>query len=232
MSLAKFFITGALLAVFFQSHISEAKEIAIRSSDGIAFTMDVNPQDSFQEVISQIGLCLGETNDGDFCLDYKGTPVKFYAGDSQEPIRDYHIPLTKEEKENITYIVTTLGTQPWPKVIPKQGSLKKAGDKIYHIHPLRMLTHVFTVEELKAAMASLRGKVFVWKPFKDGLYKTLTLENKLNNLKLEYIQDFARAIKVDLQAILPFFEEDDWDGLIKTLIQKVPRAGEPGRYDM
>lgn len=229
MSLAKFFIAGAFFSVIF---ISEAKEIAIRSSEGVAFTLEVNPQDSFQEVISQIDLVLGEAGDGDFCLDYKLTPVKYIAGDSNEPTRDYHIPLTEEEKKNITYIVTTLGKEPWYKVAPKQSSLKKAGDKIYHIHPLRMLMQVFTVEELKASIASLRGKALVWKPFRDGLFKTLTLENKLDNLKPEYIKDFSRTIKVDPEAILPFFENDDWDGLIKTLIQKVPRAGDPKRYDM
>lgn len=150
----------------------------------------------------------------------------------QSAWRDYSYPASDDEKELIAFIVTTLGNKPLTKIYREKDALKKAGDKIDHIHPLRFLEVVFTDEELKASIANIRESRWVWGEFKKGLFNSLKDETKNRNVTSEYIADFANTVNIDPQLIVPYFLQLDWDGLIFALIKNVPREGNPTRYDM
>lgn len=146
--------------------------------------------------------------------------------------RDYHEQVTDQEKEYIAFIVTTLGNKPLTKIYKEKDNLKKIGDKIDHIHPLRFLMTVFTDEELKAAIANIKESRWVWGEFKKGLFNSLKDESKSKNMNIEFIQDFANTVEIDSSLIIPAINQSDWDGLISILIKNVPREGNPNRYDM
>lgn len=146
--------------------------------------------------------------------------------------RDYSEEVTEQEKEYIVYIVTTLGNKALTKIYKEKDNLKKAGDKIDHLHPLRFLRTVFTDEELKAAIANIKESRWVWGEFKKGLFNSLKEETRNKNMGSEYIDDFARAIDIDPSLILPSINQSDWDALVSVLIKNVPREGNPTRYDM
>lgn len=151
---------------------------------------------------------------------------------AKEHWRNYHQEVNDEEKEFITYIVFTLGHKSLTKIYQEQEGLKKAGDHIDHLHPLKFLSVIFTDEDLKAAIINIKESRWVWGQFKKGLYKSLKEETKNKNMSPEIIANFANVVNVDSELILSPVLKQDWDGLIVTLIKNVKREGNPGRYDM
>lgn len=151
---------------------------------------------------------------------------------SATELRHYEVPPTDEERELVFYVVNTLGNKSLAKVWKSKSSLKRAGDKIDHIHPLRFLEIVFTDEELKASIRNLRNRDLIWSEFKGGLFGSLAEEAKRNNLTDEQLQDFGQNIGIDITIVYPSILKADWDEMLSLLIKNVPREGDPGRYDM
>lgn len=146
--------------------------------------------------------------------------------------RHYDVQPTGDEREFVFYIVNTLGNKSLDKIWRAESSLKRAGDKIDHLHPLRFLEIVFTDEELKAAIRNLKNKRLVWSQFKGGLYGSLTEEAGRGNLTEDQVLDFTNNIGIDIAIIYPSILKADWDEMLTLLIKNVPREGDPGRYDM
>ena len=146
--------------------------------------------------------------------------------------RDYYAEITPIEKEFIAFIVSTLGNKSLTKIWKEKSSLKKAGDKIDHIHPLKFLSVIFSDEQLKVAIANLKESRWVWNEFKSGLYSTLTEELANENISEEHILDFADQLDIDVALITPSITQADWDEFFSVLIKNVPREGNPDRYDM
>ena|ERR1700733_2518388 len=152
-------------------------------------------------------------------------------------VRNYNAPFTEVHKENIFYIVSTLGSnKSLRQILKEKGALEKAGDKIDEVHPLRFLMYVFSEEELKAAMANLKAKSGLnsmpWKKFKKGLFESLTDEYEKNNITPEFIADFAANLGIDPTLIIPAIQENDWDKLLSLLIKLIPRQGNYNRYNI
>ncbi len=146
--------------------------------------------------------------------------------------RNYNIEISPMEMEYIYFIISTLGNKSLAKIWKEESSLKKAGDRIDHIHPLKFLMAIFTDEDLKVAIANLRESHWVWGKFKNGLYDSLSDELANDNMPFEYIQDFADTLGIDMMLILPSISQSNWDELLSILIKNVPREGDPTRYDM
>jgi hypothetical protein len=181
---------------------------------------------SLQGAVVAKQLCFLEPLNADFKITTIGNTV------SQTPWRDYHTEVTPIEKEFISFIVSTLGNKSLTKVWKEKSSLKKAGDQIDHIHPLKFLTIIFTDENLKVAIANLKESKWVWTESKKGLFSSLSDELASENMPLEYIQEFSETIGIDPALILPSIYHADWDDFFSVLIKNVPREGNPGRYDM
>lgn len=150
----------------------------------------------------------------------------------QSPQRNYLIPVSQSEKNDLTYITTTLARTSLPGLAGAKSSLKKAGDRIDHLHPLRFLMTIFTDEELKANISAIRSRGWVWDKFYDGLEGSLREESKKNNMTNEYIVDFANTIGIDINLIQQSIQGKRWKEFVNTLIDTVPRSGNPTRYDM
>ncbi len=146
--------------------------------------------------------------------------------------RDYDEPVAKQEKKDITYIVTTLGNESLISIGTAKSSLKKAGDRIDHLHPLRFLMTVFTDERLKAGIHAIRDRGgWIWSGFIDGLVGSLNEEGGRKNL-LQFVPDFASKVKIDPELILPALQQGKWSDFVNILIDKIPRETDPNRYDM
>jgi hypothetical protein len=176
-------------------------------------------------IFSQVHLC------ADGCpLDYYKVRVIARAA-KNNPFRDYNVPVTKSEKDDLTHIVHTLARSSLAKLGTSKSSLKKVGDRIDHLHPLRFLTIIFTDEELKADIRVIRTRSWVWDTFFEGLADSLQEESKNNNILPEYIEDFSKNVGIDPNLITPSIQARKWKELVNILIDKVPRSGDPGRYE-
>jgi hypothetical protein len=151
---------------------------------------------------------------------------------SPSAFRDYSQPITQAEFEDISYIVNTLSKSSYAKILASKGSLKKAGDRIDHLHPLRFLMCVFTDEELKVGVHMIRNDSWVWPDFfDDGLKKSLTQEHGRDNMKPEHLEHFAQVVGVDVKKIRPLVIAGKWKAFVDLLIEEIPRDGEPDRHD-
>lgn len=147
--------------------------------------------------------------------------------------RDYNASVSKQEKQDISYIVNTLSKASIISLGTSRSSLKKAGDRIDHVHPLRFLMTVFCNEELKAGIAGIRSRgAWIWDEFVSGLTGSLGEEAQRNNLKSEFISDFARRVNIDVRQITPALEQGQWKTFINILIDQIPRQNDPNRYNI
>lgn len=232
----------------------ESREVTVRTPSGDNMIMEVQPDDKFLDVLGHIETTLNDMGEGEtqdfeeengsgrlaleycqrpFIMDYMAAgPGLVTVGDkgTTEP-RNYNAALKSSEKKDIKYIVTTLGNGSLREIVSSKSSLKKAGDRVLHVHPLRFLAYIFSDEEMKAAMANLQGRSWVWKEYLGSTSDSLDKELSLNNL-IQFIPDFSTTLNVDSVAVNGFALDRKWSSLIDYLIKTIPRKGDTGRYDM
>lgn len=253
MSLFSLAFRFAMVGIMIGTQCTFAKEILVRSPKGECFVIQVQPEESFLEVIEKINGSLDLTKNerkdyftsGSFQKGEEVTPkemrIDYMLADlnlkrmgkaAVVNARDYSIVPTDDDKKTITYIVTTLANKTIPRIALEQKKLKKEGDKIYSLHPFRFCEVIFTNEKLNAAMASIKGREWVWPKFKKGLFDSLTEESKRQNLKLPDIQDFSNKLGIKSALIIPSLQQGNWDEFLNILIENVPKDGNPSRYNM
>jgi hypothetical protein len=184
------------------------EEIVVYTSSGVGYCVKVDPEMTL------------------------GTLMEILHGQSDAPFRDYFAEVTSSEKSEISYIVNTLGMSSLAKISKQKNSLKHAGTKVTHIHPLRFLQTIFQDEKMKASMQSLYGRSWVWSEFIEGLEKSLDEELANYNLPPEYVQDFANNLNISFNTVYPLIQQSRWDNLVKTLIKLIPRNENADRYNM
>jgi hypothetical protein len=214
----------------------QGKEILVVPESGDSFVVDVDPDASYPETMEEIHAYLIGINEADpqdeVSLSYMmGLPVVAVNKASKKGGRNYGSPVTSAEKKEIRYIITSLAKYNWIQLAKEESSLKKAGDKINNVHPFRFLQCIFTDEELKSAIYVVRNKSLVWSDYFNGLKKSMNEEFDVNNL-IQFTPDFANNVGVNVNSILPSVQSRQWAALVDTLINTIPRQGNPSRYDM
>lgn len=208
----------------------EGKELVVRTPEGDSFILHVQPHDNCDEILTLLETHLGES---DYFIDFKKTTkVSNYKAVKQTTPRNYALAVTSKEKEDIAFIVNTLGMSSLLSVAKNKSALKKAGDRIDGIHPLRFLMCVFTDEKMKVSMDAMQKRNWIWDEFVGGLFNSLNQESSRDNMKPEFIADFANTVGIAIDLVNPPITKKQWAVLIKTLIQNIPRKTDSGRYDI
>ena len=95
--------------------------------------------------------------------------------EKNEPFQN--LRLTKDDVENITYIITSLGEQGKLSLLVNKGELQRRGELIQGVHPLKFLTVVIKDNHLKKfCMPEILNDYFKKKNFLDGLGANMTKE--------------------------------------------------------
>lgn len=209
----------------------EAEEIFIRAPDGALLVQEVNPTESFLAVIEQMRNNFGVG--GEFLLDFMtiSSENSFQKG-SKSLYRNYFAAISPSEKEDIRYIVNTLGLANLSKVAKAKSSLERAGKRVDHIHPLQFLTCIFTDEKMKVAIHALQSRSWLWGEFYGGLKNSLEEEFNRNSMPPEIIAHFADQVGVPVTLIYQAIMEKQWSQLLNILINVIPRSGDAGRYNI
>lgn len=141
----------------------------------------------------------------------------------KSPFRNYFVPLTQQEKDDIAYIVTTLNDHTFITLVPYRSSIKKAGSRVDHLHPFRFMEAIFTDENLAKCAKNIVGKTFVWGKFLKGITSTLKEETKKGNVLPDQLADFAATIGIDLGLIYKPFEHQDWEEMVLIIINTLAK---------
>jgi len=133
----------------------------------------------------------------------------------------HNLRLTNQDKENITYIITSLGEQGKLTLLVNKSELTRRGDLIQGVHPLKFLTVVFKDEYLKkVCMPAILKDYFKKKNFLDGLGANMTREAQKGKLQ-KYMPDFLNEINLSSEHsenLLKFVETRDWEGFIRHIV--------------
>ncbi len=157
----------------------------------------------------------------------------FVSSKNDNVSRNYNASVNSQEKKDITYILTKMARDNYATLWGAESSLKKAGDRIRHLHPFKFLEAIFTDEELKASAHAIRDRAIkkVWKEFVKGNASTLEQESARHNVQ-PYVQNFAQTVKIDPNLITPLIQAKRWEDLLNALIDHIPRGNDPNRYNM
>jgi len=146
--------------------------------------------------------------------------------------RDYYEVLSKQDIEDIYFIIRTLSNKPLYKLLAYKSSLDRAGDRIDHVNPLLFLSVIFSDEELKGCMYNIRQRTFIWKKFVKSLCESLDSEAKFQNVKNDHIHHFSNRVNVPVEVLFPHVEGRRWNKFIKALIEHNAAANDSDRYAM
>ena len=130
------------------------------------------------------------------------------------------LEITKKERETIQYITRVVATTPGPKLWGKKKELTDLGETLGNVHPLKFLEAIFATEEMKEMVRTIFTGSFSWAKrgqYMKGIQGGLDAKAKMNDLE-PYLDDFAKAIGVKKEEIAPFFENRDWEGLVRYLM--------------
>lgn len=212
--------------------------------DYSSVTLSIGPLDSFDDVIRYMENHFIHEEECSKDCSYPQTRCLHYMIQEDGSIivmpyrkatrtRNYYTSISSHEKKDIRYIITTLANDSLASIGTSRSSLKKAGERIDHIHPLRFLVTAFSDEELKVGIHAIRSRGgLVWDEFSSGLIKSLKEESSRQNIQPEFIQDFAAQLGLNTSLIVPPIQESRWKDLINLLIDSIPRANDPNRYHM
>lgn len=211
-----------------------AQELVINTSSGIDYFLEIQPEDSFEGVIKTMrSLEIDDTSkDLMVSLNVQKNRIEAKTKAVANTPRDYYKPLSSKDKENISYLLTTLAYQSILKISSKRSTLEKVGDQIEPIHPLQFFKFVFSNDELIVAMRNIKGRAWVWKDFIGRILDSLNTENNYGNLTPGQVQDFLSSVKIDPSLINTPIQARDWNGFVDNLILHVPRNNDSNRYDM
>ena len=235
--------SALILSMSFVANI-QSEQIFLESSVGENYVIEIESNDSFGSVLDSIReyVVIAEKQDNDLgnCLKTEVGSFNMMVADnsinvksaakSQTIARNYYEPLTSQNKADITYIVTTLANTSLLGLGGLKSSLESAGDRVDSVHPLRFLSYIFTTEETKSAIRNLQGNSWVWKKFISGISVNLEEESKRKNMN--YAQNFADTIGVDVNLFSNPLNAGKWEQFISVLIKNVPRQNTTNRYDM
>lgn len=207
-----------------------AQEIVVRSSLGEMHVIDIRTSESFLGTIELLQSSMGAG--GDFFIDFMTRSVeKPISKNESTPFKDFKASLTKEEKKDIQYLVNTLGMNSLVSITNNKSSLKRAGKRIDHIHPLRFLLYIFSDEEMKASMKAMEGRSWVWSEFIDNLVNSFNIEVDRDNMKPEFLREFCKKVNIDMNLIQSAVEQRRWESFVSICIANVPRYTQTDRYN-
>lgn len=209
-----------------------SQEVVIRSPIGEFLIIDVAPEESFTQVVELLQHHFG---DEEFLIDFmvrSSRSSQTIEKKSQAPQRNYNQAVTSEEKKDVSFVVNTLGMSSLAKITASQSSIKKAGKRIDHLHPLNFLMTIFSDEEMKASVHAMQGRTWVWSGFIKGVKDSFEIETDRGNVKPEHIQDFAKKLGIKIDLVQGPIEKRQWTQLVSNLIDHIPRNVNANRYNM
>lgn len=207
-----------------------AYQVVARSPSGELAVVNVESEENFLDVIADLKSNYG--HDKEFIVDFMEKPAiaaKSIAKKATDS-KNYGKSVSSSEKSDIRYIITTLGFSSLVKIAQSKSSLKKAGKRVDNIHPLRFLLTIFSDEEMKAGIYSMRNRGWIWGEFIGGVKDSCEEVSSANNLGLNLVADFASRLGVDPNILYPSVINHQWEQMVNILIDTIPRSTNANHY--
>ena len=147
-----------------------------------------------------------------------GSIIKFPPPSKGDEVTYKDLPCSDQDRSYIFEIITTMAENGKISLLLKQNHLKQMGAQINHVHPLKFLSTIFTNDRLKECMVPIFDDYFKRNGFMDGLGPSLTVESEKGKLE-SFLPEFANEVQIPADALRPYFQSRDWEGLVRQLMQ-------------
>ena len=130
---------------------------------------------------------------------------------------------TEEHEAKVRELITAMGEKGYLSLLSDQKHLQLVGNQINHLHPLCFLSVVFLDPYLIQCMKIVmddgfkRSGLLEGHNGSNGLAHSLTREADKGKLN-QYLADFAQEVAIPHDALNPFFQMRDWEGLVRFMI--------------
>lgn len=124
---------------------------------------------------------------------------------------------TEQDQANIYEIITIMADHGKLSLLLKKSYLQNLGAQISHVHPLKFLSTIVTHPRLRSCLHDIFGDYFKRNGFMDGIGPSLTREVEKGKLD-QYIDDFAKEVAVPREKLNKYFQNRDWEGLVRVFI--------------
>lgn len=114
-------------------------------------------------------------------------------------------------------IITSVAENSKVTLFFKQSHLKQLGAQINHVHPLKFLAAIFKDPKLRLCMREIGDDDYKWSNFMEGLAPNLTREADKGKLE-QHLNSFATEIEINPDAIRKYFQNRDWESLVRQLM--------------
>jgi hypothetical protein len=128
------------------------------------------------------------------------------------------LPITEGEAQIIWEIIDTLAEKSIIQLGFMQGEMKRKGQLVNHVHPLKFLGTIFTNPHLKTCMKEVRTSYLKWTGFLGGLSGRLEQEYKRGNL-MSHVPGFCVATHANPDQVAAFLQKKEWEKLVKYLLK-------------
>jgi hypothetical protein len=127
------------------------------------------------------------------------------------------LPCTEQDRNNIYEIISNMAEKGKLNLLFQQSHLRELGAQINHVHPLTLLSVIFTNAYLKSCMFYIWGDYFKRNNFIDGLAPALTREAEKGKLSI-YLEDFAKDLGIPAETLKTYFDSRDWENMVFFLV--------------
>lgn len=239
MKCIHFAVLSSLFLVGFIPQDVLSNVVIIENSSGSSLELGIDETDRFLDVLDQIQTYFQQderANDERLNTNFDHSNrtqwnlIVSHAGltarAKQVIRRDYQAGVTKEQKEDIAFLVTTLAWGGVIELAKKDKDLKAIKPRIVNVHPLIFLSVIFSNEKLIAGIAAIKERKIptLKSTFFGELRGSLEEEGGRNNL-LQFVDDFANKLDISKKKISPLLENGNYDEFIDMLIELKPREG-------
>ncbi len=233
---------------FFLSFASQknfAATLFVQSPNGEVREIAVNPDDRFLDVIEQMAddpyYNKQQRDEVSICASDNGASFEWMLAFADKSVilraklelgRDYHAVLSRQQKEDIAFVITTLAWSSAGELFGNKSALRESEERIKDVHPFRFLEIIFTSDKLTAGIAAIkeRNLPLVKRTFYKNLTASLETEAQKDNL-LPFLDDFTDKIDLDKKKVLPLLKNKQYSAFIDQLIELKPRK-DADRHNM
>lgn len=127
------------------------------------------------------------------------------------------LPCSEEDAMIIHHIIRTISEKGKWWLMKHRSEMNALGDSINHVHPLKFLETIFSDDLLKERMKDVFDDYFKKNGFMEGVNRGLTARSNVGELDA-YLDDFAKSVRKKKEEIKPYFDNQDWEGLVRHLI--------------
>jgi len=142
---------------------------------------------------------------------------------SEEGARFFALRLEDEDKKNIRKLITAMSEKNVLQLLMNKSSMKKMGEQISHVHPLRSIGFMLMDPFLRKHLKNISKVGFKWDGFLegdgdlDGWKDRMKKEGRHGNLT-PYVVGFSELLNVESPIVQEYINRADYEGLIKHFL--------------